>query len=195
MSTKRKNLPAAIRNVVWNTYIGNDVKTGKCFCCRTELISFANFECGHVVAAANGGNDTIQNLRPICSLCNKSMGTINMINFVKTYGLCGTDDDQLMVKEMIRILELFKGNCGNLFFETGDINDSIDMTFLLNCFATFWAAYYPEYKPTDEFLCNNEGILRKYCETEIFKQKAIVSKKNKKCCFTWKGWSVTCNDL
>ena len=45
-----------------------------CFCCNVEPITFANFECGHVQSGVNGGDDKIQNLRPICSLCNKSMG-------------------------------------------------------------------------------------------------------------------------
>ena len=64
---KRKPIPSAVRNNVWNVYIGTSEKEGTCFCCKTEKISFANFQCGHVESHADGGEVTIQNLRPILS--------------------------------------------------------------------------------------------------------------------------------
>lgn len=82
-----RNLPATIRNTVWNEYIGKTTKIGNCFCCEHEVISFANFECGHVESFANGGSSSIDNLRPICSLCNKSMGKRNMKEFMEEFGL------------------------------------------------------------------------------------------------------------
>ena len=55
---------------------------GKCFCCNyTELTSF-QFECGHVISEYKGGDVNIANLRPICSLCNKSMGKKNMVEYM-----------------------------------------------------------------------------------------------------------------
>ena len=82
----KTNIPSTVRNCVWNIYIGADQKQGVCFCCNTEQISFANFECGHVQAKTKNGDTTIQNLRPICGLCNKSMGTQNMEEFMAKYG-------------------------------------------------------------------------------------------------------------
>jgi hypothetical protein len=67
MSTKAK-IPSTVRNSVWNIYIGADQKRGLCFCCNTEHISCANFECGHIQAKSKNGEITIQNLRPICGL-------------------------------------------------------------------------------------------------------------------------------
>jgi hypothetical protein len=84
--SNKSSLPSAVRNCVWNTYIGIELKQGLCFCCKIEPITFGNFECGHIVARSNGGNDTIQNLRPVCGLCNKSMGTMNMESFMEKYG-------------------------------------------------------------------------------------------------------------
>jgi len=81
------SIPGTVRNCVWNTYIGDEHKKSSCFCCNSECISFSNFECGHVIARKNKGLDTVENLRPICSLCNKSMGTQNMITFMKKHGL------------------------------------------------------------------------------------------------------------
>lgn len=84
----RQKMPATLRNSVWNYYIGSEKKTGKCYCCKTETISTANFECGHIIAKKNGGELTLSNLRPICSLCNKSMGTQNMETFMEKHGFC-----------------------------------------------------------------------------------------------------------
>lgn len=86
MATKKQKIPATVRNSIWNYYIGSDVKIGPCFCCNNETISTANFECGHVQSEKEGGDLTLTNLRPICSLCNKSMSTNNMEVFMDKYG-------------------------------------------------------------------------------------------------------------
>ena len=52
-------------------------------CCEKEPIKMFNFECGHVIAKANGGQMDIENLRPICGTCNKSMKTEHMSIFKK----------------------------------------------------------------------------------------------------------------
>ena len=79
------SLPKTIRNTVWRIYHDQSI-CGLCFCCGIEEISIGNFECGHVISRKDGGSDSILNLRPICSLCNKSMGTTNMDEFMKKYG-------------------------------------------------------------------------------------------------------------
>lgn len=47
----------------------------------------AIFECGHVTSIKQNGKNTVKNLRPICGLCNKSMGITNMHIFMKKYGI------------------------------------------------------------------------------------------------------------
>ena len=79
-----RKIPATVRNTVWYKYINKG--DPKCFCCKTEPITKGNFECGHIISHTEGGDMSIENLRPICSLCNKSIGKINMIEFMKTYG-------------------------------------------------------------------------------------------------------------
>lgn len=86
MSIQRAKIPSTVRNSVWNIYIGKEHKQSFCFCCSTEPITFGNFECGHVQSRKKNGDDTVQNLRPICGLCNKSMSTNNMEEFMKNYG-------------------------------------------------------------------------------------------------------------
>lgn len=83
---KRKALPQKLRALVWNTYIGNKHGTGKCWCCKDKIIEQMDFHCGHVSSVKDGGSDEIINLRPVCAPCNLSMGTTNMIDFMKTLG-------------------------------------------------------------------------------------------------------------
>lgn len=85
MPSKQK-IPATVRNSVWNMYIGEEIKIGLCYCCATERISTANFECGHIQSKARDGNISIQNLRPICGICNKSMGTQKIFECTKDTG-------------------------------------------------------------------------------------------------------------
>lgn len=79
-------IPTALRYEVWKKYISAIHIKGKCFCCRSNEISISNFECGHVISRKNGGPTTLQNLRPICSQCNKSMGTRDMDEFIISCG-------------------------------------------------------------------------------------------------------------
>jgi flagellar biosynthesis GTPase FlhF len=82
----RQTLPKSVRDSVWNHYIGEDINKHRCLCCKKVLINNRQFEVGHVLSVRDCGTDEINNLRPICSPCNHSMGTTNMIEFVKTYG-------------------------------------------------------------------------------------------------------------
>jgi len=79
-----RKIPATVRNVVWLKYVNKE--DPKCFCCKIEKISKGNFECGHIISHKEGGKINIQNLRPICSLCNKSMGKMDMLEFMNIYG-------------------------------------------------------------------------------------------------------------
>jgi 5-methylcytosine-specific restriction endonuclease McrA len=83
---RRRPLPVSVRDSVWNHYIGEDINKHRCLCCKKILITNRQFQVGHVISVKHGGTDEINNLRPICSPCNHSMGTKNMVEFVKTYG-------------------------------------------------------------------------------------------------------------
>ena len=79
-------IPKALRNKVWNQYVGIEKGISKCFVCTDVEISQQNFECGHIISRKNGGQLTIENLRPICGACNKSIGSNNMDEFMTKYG-------------------------------------------------------------------------------------------------------------
>ena len=82
----KNNIPSTVRHRVWKTYIG-ELDKSKCWCCKSELISRANFDCGHIISRKKGGTNKVSNLRPVCGSCNKSMGTRDMNIFIKEYGL------------------------------------------------------------------------------------------------------------
>jgi hypothetical protein len=81
---KKKAIPATVKRLVWNTNIGEMIGKSKCLCCKSTDITQMSFNCGHIVAEANGGDTIVSNLKPICQNCNSSMGTKNMDEFMKT---------------------------------------------------------------------------------------------------------------
>ena len=81
---KKKPISATIKRLVWNTHIGEEVGKAKCMCCKATDITQMSFNCGHIIAEANGGETIVSNLKPICQNCNSSMGTKNMEDFMKS---------------------------------------------------------------------------------------------------------------
>ena len=100
-SKKRKAIPKAIKMAVWYKYIDsvdeNNLK-GKCFVGCGNMLTINEFDLGHVNAVSMGGDDTIDNLRPICALCNKSMGNQNLLEFKEQYGLDALDQDDISLR-------------------------------------------------------------------------------------------------
>ena len=78
--TRKQTIPRTVRIDVWCKYFGDPSE--KCFVCRNKNISPFNFHAGHVIAEVNGGSLEVDNLRPICSSCNSSMGTKNLTGFM-----------------------------------------------------------------------------------------------------------------
>lgn len=83
---KRIQIPKTVRNAVWNNYIGETIGVAKCFAGCNRHITWQNYECGHIIAQARGGKTELNNLVPICSQCNKSIGVRNLEQFRKDYG-------------------------------------------------------------------------------------------------------------
>lgn len=69
-----KRIPKALREQVWLKYSGTSfVATCYVAWCSNKITPFV-FEVGHNIPSSKGGRTSIDNLRPICSSCNKSMG-------------------------------------------------------------------------------------------------------------------------
>jgi hypothetical protein len=84
--TNSKIISISLKNKAWNKYIGKEKGISNCLCCDNNEISQMNFECGHVIAHSNGGKNVLMNVRPICGMCNKSMGATHMFDFMKENG-------------------------------------------------------------------------------------------------------------
>ena len=82
--TKRKAIPKAVKSTLWNIHFTENNAKGDCKVCSKE-IKITDFDAGHIIAVANGGSDNLDNLMPVCSLCNKSMGIQNLNEFKKLY--------------------------------------------------------------------------------------------------------------
>ena len=79
----KKRIPKVVKDHSWNKWIGDNIACSKCLCCNINEIKMNNFHCGHIVAEVNGGTNSIENLKPICSACNLSMGSENLEDFKK----------------------------------------------------------------------------------------------------------------
>lgn len=87
---KKKNIPHAVKVKCWNTHVGELVPKINCLCCDNVSITQHNFHCGHIIAETHGGTLDINNLLPICNVCNSSMGSMNMNEFKTMYGFSNT---------------------------------------------------------------------------------------------------------
>jgi len=73
--SKRKKISKTLRDQVWFKYMGGDKAEGRCYCCKIRPIHITDFEVGHNKPSSKGGKDHINNLRPICRICNRGMGS------------------------------------------------------------------------------------------------------------------------
>jgi len=82
---KKEKIPLSVKNTLWSLFFKNNIQ-GNCQCCKFEIISKNNFDCGHIISEKNGGKIEFDNLKSICRSCNSSMGTTNMNDFMIKYG-------------------------------------------------------------------------------------------------------------
>ncbi len=83
---KSRNIPKPLRIAVWETYISKRDRFGACICCGRTL-DIMDFHCGHVISHNMGGPANLSNLRPVCSVCNLSMGDMHLMHFKFVIGL------------------------------------------------------------------------------------------------------------
>ena len=82
----KEKIPKCVRNSVWRLYFKNKI-TGLCQCCKIEKISYASFHSGHIKSERCQGTTSLDNLKPVCQMCNLSMGTMDMNDFIKKYNM------------------------------------------------------------------------------------------------------------
>lgn len=82
-SNVRKKIPLILKNNVWKKRNGNSME-GKCYVCD-EMLCYENMECGHIVPHVQKGEITLDNLEPICKMCNRDMGAMNLNDYKQLY--------------------------------------------------------------------------------------------------------------
>ena len=72
---KKGKIPKALREALWLKFSGKEFET-KCQTtwCPNRITAY-DFQAGHNVPESKGGATTLDNLVPICSRCNLSMGS------------------------------------------------------------------------------------------------------------------------
>ena len=71
---KKKKIPRAVREAVWLHHCGRKFER-RCMTpwCKNNITAF-DFQTGHNIPESKGGTTTVDNLIPLCSRCNLSMG-------------------------------------------------------------------------------------------------------------------------
>ena len=71
---RKRAIPKAVREQLWLRDMGKEFE-GKCMTswCKNTITIF-DFQCGHNIPESKGGPTVLDNLVPICSRCNQSMG-------------------------------------------------------------------------------------------------------------------------
>lgn len=80
INSKSRKISKAKRRRVWQKRNNKNSLLGKCFVCKCQ-IDYDTFESGHVISHFWGGSTSLDNLEPICSVCNKDMGVENLLKY------------------------------------------------------------------------------------------------------------------
>ena len=106
---KKHTIPKTKKIDVWCKYMGNPSK--KCLVCGSKDISPFRFDVGHIIPEKQGGTLNLTNLRPICSSCNTSMGTQNLLEFTQKVYPQNLERIQKGIQQEIQTSPLFDNRC------------------------------------------------------------------------------------
>lgn len=114
----RPQITTQLRHKLWSNFWNNSMN-GLCIVCG-EPITITDFVCGHIEAYSINQNSDISNLAPLCNLCNKSMGTMDIREFKRKYHPnidvpCKIDifEDYITKEDVIRYLQELTDNNHN----------------------------------------------------------------------------------
>ena len=82
------NVSNSLKKKLWNQWklsLNNTEELVLCPCCESEYIAGYDFHAGHKISFKNGGSTSLDNLIPLCSSCNLSMGTMNYEDYKENF--------------------------------------------------------------------------------------------------------------
>ena len=89
-----------LRTQIWNTHIGKEMGEHPCLLCGERQITQLDFKYGYGVDTSRGGQDSQDNILPICHVCFSYKGTKTIEEFLRSIG-----KNQLpLLSEKIRLL-------------------------------------------------------------------------------------------
>jgi hypothetical protein len=149
MSTyKKKQLAQPFRQANWSRHVGNKSES-LCFTGCGKLITTVDFECGHIIAESRGGAQTHDNIVPICTPCNRSMG------FTSMYEYCTSNNYKLLIDSShVPSIESAPQVSLNTPVKPFDVHQ-IDVDAILS--------RYKNLSTLDNTLCSYIATLRKRC--------------------------------
>lgn len=81
---RKRKISKTLKDLLWTQWIGETKATAPCYCCLergSHTIYMRSFEAAHIISVANGGEDTLENMRPSCGRCNRGTATKSMDEF------------------------------------------------------------------------------------------------------------------
>jgi len=84
---KKRKISKTLKDLLWTQWVGETKATAPCYCCLergSHTIYMRSFEAAHIVSVANGGDDSLENMRPSCGRCNRGTATKSMDEFQTT---------------------------------------------------------------------------------------------------------------
>ena len=81
----KQKIPKKIKVDSWDKWIGEEYGVFNCLCCDRIKIKQSTFHGGHFKSEKNGGKINVNNIIPICSGCNSSMGSKNMNDYLELF--------------------------------------------------------------------------------------------------------------
>jgi 5-methylcytosine-specific restriction endonuclease McrA len=98
---RKQNIPRAVKEQLWLRDMGKEFQ-GKCMTSWCQnMITLFDFQCGHNIPESKGGKTVLDNLVPICSRCNTSMG--NQYTFTEWSEMHKTEPPKELKKKWWRI--------------------------------------------------------------------------------------------
>ena len=82
---RKQNITKTTKVATWKLRFNGKINTEMCPVCNITCINPYECSFGHVLAEANGGRANANNLIPVCTSCNLSMGKTHMLTFVREH--------------------------------------------------------------------------------------------------------------
>jgi hypothetical protein len=84
LNAKSRKISQSKRRIVWEKRNGHESLIGKCFVCERQL-DYDLYVVGHIKSFFFGGDTSIDNLESICTPCNLSMSTENLLDYKRKF--------------------------------------------------------------------------------------------------------------